>query len=140
MSSFIDTDKTMQALQFTLDGLSKRVQVASNDIANAETPNFKSSEVSFEGSLRNALRGGGDTPLALTLTDGAHMDPERNIGAAAVVETPLLNEVMKNDNNNVDIEREMTMLAQSNVMYDAVTQMASTKLAIMRSSITDTRP
>jgi flagellar basal-body rod protein FlgB len=140
MSNFIDSDKTVQALQFTLDGLSKRVQVATNDIANAETPNFKASEVTFEGSLRNALRGTGDSPLALTLTDGAHMDPERNVGAAAVVETPLLNEVLKNDNNNVDIDREMTTLAESNIMYSAMTQLTATKLSILRSAITDTRP
>jgi flagellar basal-body rod protein FlgB len=67
MSSFIDGDKTIKALQFSLDGLSKRVQVASNDIANADTPNYKASEVTFEGNLRKALRGDGDNPLPLTL-------------------------------------------------------------------------
>src|SRR5581483_2197237 len=125
MSSFIDSDKTMQALQFALDGLAKRVQVATNDIANADTPNYKASEVTFEGSLRNALRGSGDTPLPLLRTDGAHMDPEANVGAAAIVETPLLHEVMKNDNNNVDVDREMTTLAEANITYDAMAQFAT---------------
>jgi flagellar basal-body rod protein FlgB len=140
MSNFIDTDKTIQALQFSLDGLSKRVQVASQDLANADTPNFKASEVTFEGSLRKALRGEDPGTLSLTLTDGAHMDPRHNTGAASITETPLLNEVMKNDNNSVDVEREMTTLTTSNIMYDAIEQMAATKLSILRSSITDTRP
>jgi flagellar basal-body rod protein FlgB len=140
MSTFIDSDPTVKALQFSLDGLAKRVQVASNDIANADTPNYKASEVTFEGSLRQALQGNADTPLPLTLTDGAHMDPESNAGPASITETPLLNAVMKNDNNSVDIDREMTTLTESNTMYAAMTQMATTKLSILRSAITDTKP
>src|SRR5579884_3730066 len=140
MSNFIDTDRTVQALQFALDGLSKRVQVASDDIANADTPNFKASEVTFEGSLRQALAGKSDNPVPLVLTDGAHIDPDEQGGRAAIAETPLLNQVMRNDDNNVDIDREMTTLAEANISYDAMAQLASTKLAIMRSAIQDTRP
>lgn len=140
MSSFIDTDRTMQALQFTMDGLSKRAQATSNDLANADTPNYKASEVTFEGSLRQALRGNADTPLPLVKTDGAHMDPQADVTKASIAETPMLNEVMKNDNNNVDIDREMTTLANTNVMYDAMTQMATTKLSILRSAIVETKP
>ncbi|HLG74608.1 MAG TPA: flagellar basal body rod protein FlgB [Chloroflexota bacterium] len=140
MSSFIDTDKTMQALQFSMDGLSKRVQAATNDVANADTPNYKASEVTFESSLRDALQGTGDNPLPLLRTDGAHIDPEAPIGQAAIVETPLLNAVMKNDNNNVDVDREMTTLAEANISYDAMAQFATTKMSILRSAISDTRP
>ena|SRR5579862_6676492 len=140
MSSFIDTDKTVQALQFTLDGLSKRTQVATNDVANADTPNFKASEVTFEGSLRQALEGGGDFPLPLKLTDGADIDPNKPAGLAAIVETPLYNRVLKNDNNNVDVDPEMTTLAESNIMYETMTQLAESKLGILKSAITDTKP
>src|SRR5581483_12031162 len=104
-----------------------------NDIANADTPNYKASEVTFENSLRQALAGTSGNGLPLTLTDGAHIDPNGpQAGQAAIAETPLLNEVAKNDDNNVDIDREMTTLADSNVMYDAMAQLASTKLAILR--------
>ena len=140
MSNFIDSDPTVRSLQFSLDGLAKRAQVANNDIANADTPNFKASEVTFENSLRQALQGNAGPPLALTRTDGAHIDPRANPGMASISETPLLNEVLKNDNNNVDIDREMTTLAETNIMYDAMTQMATTKLSILRSAITDTKP
>jgi flagellar basal body rod protein FlgB len=62
------------------------------------------------------------------------------VGVAAVVETPLLNQVLKNDNNSVDVDREMTTLAESNIMYNAISQMTSTKLGMLRASITETRP
>jgi len=141
VSSFIDGDPTMRALQFSMDGLSKRVQVATNDIANADTPNYKSSVVSFEDSLQSALAGTDPNTLPLTLTDGAHMDPQAaDLGHAAIVETPLLNRVTKNDNNNVDIDTEMSTLAEANISYDAMAQLASTKLAILRSSVQDVKP
>ncbi len=140
MSSFIDADRTVQALQFSLDGLAKRAQVASDDIANADTPLFKSSEVTFENSLRQALVGAGGNPVPLTLTDGAHINPDEQGAAAVISETPLLNLVTKNDGNNVDIEREMTTLTESNIMYDAMVQLAMTKLNILKSAVTDTRP
>lgn len=140
MNSIVDGDPTMRTLQFSLDGLAQRAQVASNDIANADTPNFKASVVTFEDSLRQALAGQPGDTLPLTLTDGADIDPNAPSGQAAITETPLLNQVMKNDNNNVDIEREMTTLAEANINYDALSQMASTKLAILRSSIQDVKP
>jgi flagellar basal body rod protein FlgB len=91
--------------------------------------------------LRQALAGNADNPLPLTLTDGAHIDPNGpRAGHAAIAETPLLNAVGKNDNNSVDIDREMTTLAESNVSYDAMAQLASSKLAILRSAIQDTKP
>src|SRR5690349_4795496 len=97
MASFIDGDVTMRALQFSLDGLSKRTQVATNDIANADTPNYKSSVVSFEDSLKSVIDGTKDNPMPLTLTDGAHIDPIRaDQRQAAIVETPLYNRVSKN--------------------------------------------
>ena len=140
MSNFIDSDRTVQALQFSLDGLAQRAQVASNDLANADTPNFKASEVTFEGSLRQALQGNAGPDLPLARTDGADIDPQSNPGAATVAETPLLNEMVTNDNNGVDVEREMTTLAETNVMYDAMSQLVQTKLSILRSALTDTKP
>ena len=137
MSSFIDSNTTMRALQFTLDGLSKRAQVATNNVVNANTPNFKASQVTFQASLRQALTGNTNNPVPLTLTDGADINPDAQVGQAAIVETPLTNLVLKNDGNNVDIEREMTTLAETNIMYDAVAQFATDKLGILRAAVND---
>ncbi|MHB8618624.1 MAG: flagellar basal body rod protein FlgB [Chloroflexota bacterium] len=137
MASFLDGSPTVNALQFTLDGLSQRVQATTNNIANADTPNFKASVVSFQQSLRNALAGGSNDPLPMTMTDGADINPGGNAGQATITETPLLNLVSKNDGNNVDIEHEMTTLAASNIMYDAMVQLTSTKMSMYRSSIAE---
>ncbi|MDE3075835.1 MAG: flagellar basal body rod protein FlgB [Chloroflexota bacterium] len=140
MSSFVDNDLTVRALQFSLDGLSKRAQVASNDIANADTPNYKASVVTFEDNLRRALAGKANNPVPLMLTDGADIDPDQVGNAATITETPLLNLVNKNDANNVDVDREMTTLAETNIMYDTMVQLATSKLQILKSSVQDVKP
>ncbi|MGH2364643.1 MAG: flagellar basal body rod protein FlgB [Chloroflexota bacterium] len=140
MSSFIDTDPTLRAMQFTLDGLAQRSQVASNNVTNADTPNFKSSIVTFEDSLRQALAGDTSGSLPLTLTDGADINPNQGTSQAAITETQLGNLVNKNDGNNVDIEGEMTTLAQSNIMYDAMVQLDTAEMAMLKASVSDVKP
>jgi flagellar basal-body rod protein FlgB len=49
-----------------LSGLAARQRVSANNIANIETPNFKASQVSFEDSLRAAVRAGDPSSAALS--------------------------------------------------------------------------
>lgn len=140
MSSFIDTDTTMRALQFSLDGLAKRAEVTSANIANADTPNYKASNVTFESSLRQALAGTQTGSLPLTLTDGADINPDQTGTSATISQLTPQSLVNKNDNNNVDVESEMTTLAQTNLMYDAMVQLSTSQLGIIKSSLIDLKP
>ena len=45
----------------------------------------------------------------------------------------------RNDGNNVDIDREMLELADTNVRYNALVQVMSTKMAGLRYAINDGR-
>jgi len=56
--SFAVSDAVSQVLQTALDGLSQRQDVISNDIANVDTPNYRSSSVDFEDSLKAAISSG----------------------------------------------------------------------------------
>ncbi len=46
---------------------------------------------------------------------------------------------LRNDGNNVDVEREMTKLAETQLTYSALGQMTSARLGIMRSAIREGR-
>lgn len=56
-----DTNSSLTA-ESSLDALWLKTQVIANNMANADTPGFKASKVTFEESLRSAreARGGGD--------------------------------------------------------------------------------
>ena len=88
-----------------------RNEVISNNIANADTPGFKKSRVEFEDSLQRALDNAGRT---------GEKDLSR-VGMRAVI----MHESFKYrvDENNVDMETEMTGLYKNAAKYDALTGM-----------------
>jgi flagellar basal-body rod protein FlgB len=94
-------------------GLAMQAAVARNaviasNIANADTPGFKKSKVLFEASLQEALD-------KATLKDGA------DLGSVSI-EVGKAHESFswRIDENNVDMEAEMSALYQNSAKYDAL--------------------
>ncbi|MDR3091282.1 MAG: flagellar basal body rod protein FlgB [Clostridiales bacterium] len=92
-----------------LKGLSARNDVIQNNIANADTMNFKKSAVDFEDSLRDAL--------VESYNDGGRFDQSK-VTATARFEKP--NYFYRLDGNNVDVELEMADLYKNGAKYDAI--------------------
>ncbi len=132
-------DPTARTLNTALDGLSLRQQVTGNNIANIDTPGFKSAEVDFETQLRRAMAQ--SSALALATTNPAHLTATG--GLAGSIDGPVVstsnNLSMRNDGNNVDIDREMARLAETSIMYDALAQQMSAKLALLKTIISEGR-
>lgn len=130
----VTNDQTLQLLAKSLDALSARQAAISNNIANVETPNYKAIDVAFENSLRKAIRQ--NESLALTRTDPKHMDRNGNTAQQLQKLEPQpytrTQTSMRKDGNNVDVETEMVQLAETAMRYEALTVLASKKLALMR--------
>jgi flagellar basal-body rod protein FlgB len=108
-----------------LSGLAARQRTIANNVANVDTPNFKASEVNFEQTLQNAIKSG---------RSGASSDPSSL--KSAVTQSTLVNSTStRGDGNNVDIDREMELLGETNVTYSALTQALSTRLSILHNVI-----
>ena len=88
-----------------------RSEVIANNIANADTPGFKKSRVEFEDSLSKAL----DKVKQTNVKDIG------DVGMRAVIMHDTFN--YRIDENNVDIETEMSALYQNAARYDALTSM-----------------
>ena len=89
-----------------------RNEVISNNIANADTPGFKKSRVEFEDSLQNAL-------------DKISRTGERDLSGVsmrAVITHDTFN--YRIDENNVDMEVEMSELYQNAARFDALVAMS----------------
>ena len=138
----IRNDLTSRLLEKSLDGLSLRSQTISNNVANVDTPNFKASEVNFEQQLAAAINhqpAADDLPLAVT--HAAHIDPNRpasldEIRPAAV---QLLTTSLRNDGNNVDVDRESTYVAENQLQFQALMGVVTKNLTTMSSLITGAR-
>ena len=94
-----------------------RNEVISNNIANIDTPGFKTSEVEFENIMAAAI-GNDSKGLKLSVTNENHIPVKpgelSEINAEVVTDNSSsfgLNE------NNVDIEHEMAELAKNSIEY-----------------------
>lgn len=114
----------------------KRNEVLSNNIANAETPNYKRMDVEFKDILKSEL---GDNPnLVGRRTNEKHIEinempnSDFNIASSQGYST-------RKDKGNVDIDVEMARLNANSMYYDTVSMMATGKLSRYRTSITGGR-
>jgi flagellar basal-body rod protein FlgB len=93
--------------------LSRRQEIIASNIANADTPGYKTRDVKPPGDFSSAL-----------------MD----VGA---VEEPNL--PARNDGNNVSIDREARLLAENTIRFNVTAQLIRSELRRIRSAIEEGR-
>lgn len=114
--------KTMNILEMTMDASLVRRGVIANNIANAETPNFKRSDVGFEAELNRALLSEHPSGLQGHLTRERHIPFDKPIDYRGVKPRITLDYLTqaKNNGNNVDLEQELMQATQNQMMYETM--------------------
>lgn len=110
-------DTTTKAIQFALTGVNQRQQTTAHNVANVNTPGFRSSRIRFEDELAEALRTG------RSIEDLA----ARRVSANTPVNTR---------GNDVALELESKDLITAGVQYEALVNALNYKLGVIRSAIT----
>lgn len=127
-------DISFQRLQGALNASNVRQRTIADNVANADTPYFKRSNVSFEEILQQQMDGD-ITVLRGKVTDSRHFV----IGPSSSIPTPVVNldhsTSMNNNQNNVDIDREMSLLADNQLRYSAYIQQVNEQIKMMRVSV-----
>ncbi|MGE5652634.1 MAG: flagellar basal body rod protein FlgB [Bacillota bacterium] len=117
------SNPTRRVLERGLDVASARHQILANNVANVDTPGFKRSGVDFAQAMADAMKAadshGQSVPSLRVVTEEAT--------------------VLRNDGNNVDIEREMAEIAENNLLFNALTQLLSQRYAQLRTVINEGR-
>lgn len=133
-----DIFESTKHLEKGLDAAWLRNQVISNNIANAETPGFKSSSVEFESVFAAALddTSGFDNKI----TRDKHISFS-NTDPDGVVPTVVKNSGtdMRMDGNNVDIDYENVELAKNTLYYNTLVEKLNTEFSMLRMAITEGR-
>jgi len=120
--------RTVDLLHRAMDVSSVRNQVIANNIANAEVPNFKRTNVNFESELKRVLESENKRPaIELTLTHENHIpgykeQDYRDVQIRRVVDYA---SAYNNNGNNVDPEQEMMLRTQNQMAYMMYAQAAS---------------
>jgi flagellar basal-body rod protein FlgB len=110
-------DLTQISLERAMSGAALRQDVLADNLANANTPGFKRSDVDFQDTLAQALDGGEGA-------DQAAFTPQRDATSS-----------LRADGNNVDVDAETAKLSENSVAYQALVAVAHTRLAQLQSVI-----
>jgi flagellar basal-body rod protein FlgB len=114
-------DTTMVGLQRAMSGAQLRQQVLANNLANANTPGFKRSDVDFHDALAQAFDRGNVTTSDLNAIQfGVNTDSGNSMQA---------------DGNDVDVDAEMSNLAQNSLDYQALTSVLTSRIKILQTAI-----
>lgn len=127
-------DYTWNVIEKESESLAKRFQAVTRNVANANTPGYARHNVSFEDQLREVMEQGNH--LHMTVTDEGHIPSHPlKIKDVHAADTRIMDEQYRLDQNNVDPEREMAVLAETRMMYTAFMRVATSKLTTLRSVI-----
>ena len=114
----ITTDR-MALLSRLMDVSNTRQDVIAQNIANVNTPGFRTLEVNFEEALKSAL----GTNSNASLQD----IPAEIVKGAGGLERP--------DGNNVDIDLEISRMQKNAIYFKLYSQLVANELAQYRSAI-----
>lgn len=104
-----------------LEFRSERQKVISGNIANLNTPGYKTKDLSFEQELHKA-KNSNDLKLAVTHSNHIPFEIEGNKGPnrPEMFEVQGLEE--QNDGNNVSLDQQISEMSKNAVLHDAISK------------------
>lgn len=119
----------------SLDLRRQRTQVLNANIANAETPGYRSLGYDFEEQLQ-ALAGHGE-PFPMKASDGKHFRNGHTEANGTIYPDVYLRptESVGEDGNTVDIDKEMADLAKDQILYNTTVELLNRKIGLLKYAI-----
>jgi len=130
-------DKLDNELRFAQDAMSlraERQQVLANNIANADTPNYRARDFDFASELASSLSQGRVRNMALATTSDRHL---RASSAGSSVHELLYRvpDQPSLDGNTVDMDRERAQFADNSVRYQASLTFLNNRLQSLKNAM-----
>ena len=127
--------KTLNAMEGYMDRLSQRQKIVASNLANIDTPGYKTKDISFHATIDELIDKHSSGHLRMTRE--RHLDAETCGRRNMVFEPQGL--IERADENNVDIDREMMKLNETSFGYSMISQMLRGKYNKLSTSINEGR-
>jgi flagellar basal-body rod protein FlgB len=98
--------------------LSARQKLVASNIANADTPGYKTQDINFRAAFENALAGDPSSEPSVMEAEGLTTKP---------------------DGNNVNIDREARLLAENSMRFSIASNFARAELNSVRTAIQESK-
>ena len=109
---------TMERVEHYLDLVTFRHELISSNLANVDTPGYRTQDIDFDGEMRRAEQ----------RLEGAPVSPHVQ-EVKGLIERP--------DGNNVSLERETLALAQVQLQYRAGVELLRNEIHMVQSAINE---
>ncbi|MGM7701165.1 flagellar basal body rod protein FlgB [Pseudalkalibacillus sp. Hm43] len=112
-------------LEHALNYRSANHKAIANNIANADTPNYKAKSVAFKQTFNESLKA--------YRTDAKHVPFSSEAGSTSSYQIRTnQNSSYSHNGNNVDVDQEMAKLAENQLHYQALVQRLNGKMNSMK--------
>jgi flagellar basal-body rod protein FlgB len=127
-----------RAAHAAITGLTRRQEAISANVANIDTPGYQRRSVDFETALQEHIdRELGKGTLATTNPKHFTEGGARARAANHVIPREVIAD--RNDGNAVSIDEEMALMAETQLLHQALTQTLGMRLGTLRSVIRGNR-
>ena len=123
----------LNVLERAMDYSSMRQSALSDNIANINTPGYQRKDISFDQVLATA--GSTNSSAALETSDPRHFSSAATTSGDKPAVITHQGGAMRMDGNNVDIDSEMSKLAQNQIYYQALAQLTASQFTNLKSVI-----
>ena len=98
----------------------QRQKVIANNVANVNTPGYKTKDSMFEKAIQDTMK---VTPLSMSITNKMHIpsDITSTIKKNYDIQTfKVKNLPEQNDGNNVDLDKQLSKSSQNTMLFNAI--------------------
>ena len=127
------------ALQKGLSAASLRQQVIAHNVANINTPGYKRQDVTFEEEFGRALNNSQDSYLRTTNERHSASAGSGSLGTSGARVITQASSSLRYDGNNVDVDEEMSKLAENNIRFNAMAQLVAGRFSTLKTVINEGR-
>lgn len=120
---------TISSLEKGLSYATLKNKTIAQNIANVDTPNYKTKEVSFKDVLNDAKQ----ATIPAYRTDARHYDFKINIGGNGVYSNE--NFRSRANGNAVNMDAEQAKLAENTIYYNALIDRVSSKFSTLNNVV-----
>ncbi|MDR3684393.1 MAG: flagellar basal body rod protein FlgB [Geothrix sp.] len=107
----------IQTMDLSMSLASKRQTLIASNLANLDTPGYRTRDFSFEGAMKSALSGQ-KSPASLATTNPMHLQGSMEASLPPTTDA-LQPSAERNDGNDVSLDRENMLLARTQINYQA---------------------
>lgn len=113
----MEASKVTELLFQQLNFRGERQKVISSNIANIDTPDYKTKDLKFKDQLQKSNE---EHTLKLSTTHGMHMSLNVDKKESNFDMYEVKGLIEANDGNNVNLDTQMSEMSKNSIMFDAV--------------------